>query len=167
MPSLAKPLRSSRLDSLEPAEAQTLLANARQLERAAQAMQLGNLLRGKNLALLCETEATEEGTLFRGAAEELGARVAHIYPRLSQLSSSRVLQDTARTLGRLYDAVECQGLAAEIVRTIEDAAGIPVYDGIAGRGHPTASLVEPFGAEGSWPESRRRIVQAVLMSTLL
>jgi ornithine carbamoyltransferase len=152
---------------LEPADAHTLLANARQLERAAQTRQLGNLLRGKNLALLCETEATVEAALFRGAAEELGARVAHIYPSLSKLSSSRGLQDTARTLGRLYDAVECQELSAEIVRQIGIGAGVPVYDGVASARHPTAALAESLGTGSSRPESRLRIVQAVLMSTLL
>src|SRR5665213_4496550 len=146
MPPLAKPLRRPQPDPLEPADAQTLLANARQLERAAQTMQLGHLLRGKNLALLCESEATDEATLFRCAAEDLGARVAHIYPSLSKLSSSRVLQDTARTLGRLYDAVECQGLSAEIVRQIGDAAGVPIYDAIASAGHPSAGLAESLCA---------------------
>lgn len=162
------PLRPSpQPGPLEPSEASALLARARQLERAAQAMQLGSLLRGKNFALLCDSEAAQEAALFRRAAEELGARVAHISPTLSNLSSSRALQDTARTLGRLYDGVECQGLSAEIVGRIGDEAGVPVYDAVAGARHPTAALAEPPGAGSARTESRLRILQAVLLSTVL
>ena len=163
-----QPPRDPRPESLRPADAKALLDSARQLERAAQTTLPGNNpLRGKNLALLCDSESSDEAVLFRRAAEDLGARVAHIDPDWSTPNSSPDLQNTARTLGRLYDAVECQGLPADIVRQLGDAAGVPVYDGIAMPGHPTASLADALGPAGSQAARRQRILQAVLVTTLL
>jgi ornithine carbamoyltransferase len=165
MQSLFKPLPVTRFDPLGFEDVHALLENARRLERAATALELGSLLCGKNLGLLCDTEAADDAMLFRRAAEDLGARVAHIHPSLSTLSSAR-LDATARTLGRLYDAVECQGFASGLVRQIGDAAGIPVYDGIGSPRHPIAGLAELLDT-GTRAERRCRILQAALMSTLL
>ena len=122
-------------------------ASARALQRAAQAGTTQPLLRGKNLGLLCEVDDDADAALFRRAAVELGAHVAHIRPRLSELSTPEEVQHTARMLGRLYDAVECQGMAPALVQQVGNDAGVPVYDGIASQDHPTAQLAESLGDE--------------------
>jgi ornithine carbamoyltransferase len=167
MPSFIQPLQGPRLDRLSPADADILLANARQLQGIAEASQTANLLRGKKLGLLCESEEDVDALRFRRAAAELGAHVAHIRPSLSEPSAPRVLQRTARVLGRLYDAIECQGLATELVRFLGDEAGVPVYDAIASATHPTAALAPLLGDERPAEENRSLILQAVLVSTLL
>jgi ornithine carbamoyltransferase len=167
MQSLLLPLQGQRLESLQPEDVSVLLANARQLERAVDKMPMSGLFRGKNLGLLCQTEVADDALLFRRAAEDLGARVAHIRSSLSKLSSPRLVRDTARTLGRLYDAIECQGLASDLVRQIGDEAGVPVYDNIAGASHPTARLADLLGTGRSHATNRRLVLQAALMSTLL
>src|ERR1019366_9973095 len=98
-------VRNLRLDELSPADSDVLLANAHFLEQSGEgARQMGELLRGKNLGLLCESEDADDAVRFRCAAKALGARVALIRPRLSALREARTLQYTARMLGRLYDA---------------------------------------------------------------
>ncbi|HYN64874.1 MAG TPA: hypothetical protein VES36_09760 [Candidatus Limnocylindrales bacterium] len=97
-------------EQMSPRDVSVVLASARTLQRAAQAGMTQPLLRGKNLGLLCEAD-NGDAALFRRAAMELGAHVAHIRPSLSELSTPLEVQHTARMLGRLYDAVECQGMA--------------------------------------------------------
>ena len=74
--------------------------------------------------------------------------------------------ETARVLGRLYDGIECQGLAPELVRQLGRDAGVPVFDGLAAAHHPTAHLAQRLAGTGSLAKKRQLIVQAVLLSTL-
>ena len=153
-------------DHMSPRDVSVVLANARTLQRAAQAGTTQPLLRGKKLGLLCEADDDGEAALFRRAAVELGAHVAHIRPSLSELSAPQEVQHTARMLGRLYDAVECQGMAPALVQQVGNDARVPVYDGIASQNHPTAKLADLLGGDPSRADNRRFVLQAVLLSTI-
>lgn len=153
-------------DPLSPEDVVTVLADACALQRIVDAGQAQSLLRGKKLGLLCEADDELDAILFRGAARELGAHVAHIRPSLSALSTLQEVQDTARMLGRLYDAVECQGMAPALVRQMGIDAGVPIYDGVASRGHPTAGLGEQLDGDASPANKRRLVLQAVLLDTI-
>lgn len=150
-----------------PCDPQGLLAQARALRSAAQAGALQPLLRGKRLGLLCEDEAGGDAELFRRAARELGADVAHIRPSLSSLSSGQEVEHTARVLGRLYDALECQGMARELVDRIRQQADVPVYDGLASAAHPSAGLACELGPEVAAADARRYLLQAALIGSLV
>ena len=151
---------------MSPPDLNAVLVNARALQRAAQAGKTQPLLRGKNLALLCEADSGD-AELFRHAAAELGAHVAHIRPSLSELSTVQDVQNTARMLGRLYDAVECQGLAPALVDQVANDAGVPIYSGIASPDHPTAKLAELLGEATLPADNRRYVLQAVLLISIV
>ena len=151
---------------MSPRDVTAVLASARTLQRAAEAGKTQPLLRGKNLGLLCDADDDSDAALFRRAAVELGARVAHIRPSLSESSTPQEVQHTARILGRLYDAVECQGMAAALVQQVGSSAGVPVYDGIASLDHPTALLAELLGGDTSPADKRCFVLQAVLLNTI-
>ena len=105
------------LYTMSPRDVNAVLTRARSLQRAARTGATQPLLRGKNLGLLCEADGAD-ASLFRRAASELGAHVAHIRPSLSDLSTAKEVRHTARMLGRLYDAVECLGLSPALVRQV-------------------------------------------------
>ncbi|MEO5509444.1 MAG: ornithine carbamoyltransferase [Longimicrobiales bacterium] len=160
-----KQLSISAFDQMSPREVSALLVDARALQRAAAAGHTQPLLRGKNFGLLCEADDVD-AALFRSAAMEMGARVAHIRPSLSELSTPQEVRRTARMLGRLYDAVECQGMVRALVQQVSNDAGVPIYDGIASKNHPTARLAELLGNGTSPADNRRFVLQAVLLSTM-
>ena len=143
-----------------------VLDNARRLQEAAGAGDMPPLLRGKRLGLLCEDDTAANARLFRSAAVELGAHVAHLRPSMSGLATPLDLQHTAQMLGRLYDAVECQGLDKAVVLQLRRACAIPVYDGIASRDHPTAALAGSLGNGGTARDQRRFVLQAALLQTV-
>jgi len=156
-----------------PASAQgfdALLATARLLQRddgqGAQSSRL--LLRGKNLGLVCESEGDADALLFRTAASALGASVSHIRPdpASGDPAAGTGLLDSARVLGRLYDGIECQGLAPTLVQRLGREAGVPVFDGLAGANHPTAKLVQRLTGPDSPEKKRQLILQAVLLYSL-
>ena len=157
-------------DPLAPRDVSFVLDNARALQLAAEAGELRALLRGRKLGLLCEADCEADcdgdAALFRRAAVELGAHVAHIRPSLTELSTAQEVQHTARMLGRLYDAVECQGMTPDLVHQVGIDAGVPVYDGVASQKHPTAKLADLLDGDASKLDKRRFVLQAVLLSTI-
>jgi ornithine carbamoyltransferase len=122
------------------------------------------LLRGKNIGLLCESDSDADAAMLGGAAAELGAKVARIRPSLSDLNTAQDITHTARVLGRLYDAVICQGLAPHLVQQLRDAAGVPVLEGIPSWNEAPGS--PPLAAPATPVDSRRFMLQAALLSTL-
>ena len=158
----------SRPDSPSTGIAEALLASARLLQRAEPGADTDGLLRGKNLALVCDREEDADAILFRAAAAALGASVSHIRPDLAPAggTAGTVLLRTARLLGRLYDGIECQGLAPSWVQELAHDAGVPVFDGLASAAHPTAQLARELDGADSLERKRQLIVQAALLLEL-
>jgi ornithine carbamoyltransferase len=152
---------------LPPPKAASVLRRALQLQQAALEGRTAALLRGKNFALLLYAAQFDEAQkLFRRAAEELGGRVAVMHSTLSLDSANQEVQDTTRILGRLYDAVECQGMEAALVARIGQCAEVPVFDGAATQGHAVTRLAELLGDETPLADNRRFALQALLLDTI-
>jgi ornithine carbamoyltransferase len=163
-------------DPLSPADAQAIVLSARGLLLAASTGEINSALKGKQWALMCandlhggntkaETESTD-AAFFRQAATRLGGQVALIRPRLSDSSSASELRRLVLMLGRLYDAVECQGMPLDLVQKIRAQAGLPVYFGLASAAHPTAALVNQLEGSASPRDKRLFILQASLLRSL-
>jgi ornithine carbamoyltransferase len=154
------------LEQMSPRELDGLLASARALKLAADAGSSQPLLRGKNLGLFSEAQDSIEATLFHRAATDLGAHVAHILPSVSGLKTPQDVRHTARMLGRLYDAVECQGLSPELVEQLDRDAGIPVYDSLARTVDATTDIAQQLDGDGPVADNRRYLLQALLVGTI-
>lgn len=167
MGSVSRHRDSPACQQLSAAQAAALVARAGELQRAAAEGSRQPLLRGKNLGLLCSDDRAFDATLFRRAATELGAHVAHIRPSFGGADGegTDVLR-TAQLLGRLYDAVDCEGLPHALVEQIAAEAGVPVFDGLAQPQHPTAALADAIDADCPEPDKRRFLLQALLVSTV-
>jgi ornithine carbamoyltransferase len=124
------------LDTLSSGDLSALIDTALTLKQAAGAGRPPQPLRGKNIAVMCE--ASDDPALhdFTAAASALGARVAHIRPSNSRITQPSDTQETASVLGRLYDAIECEGMPLAVVKDVERGAGRPVFNGLAEASHP-------------------------------
>ncbi len=76
------------------------------------------------------------------AAYDEGAHVTYIDPTSSQIGHKESMKDTARVLGRMYDAIEYRGAGQEIVEELADYAGVPVFNGLTDEFHPTQMLAD-------------------------
>jgi ornithine carbamoyltransferase len=164
MPPFVNPLFLGRLDDLPTAERDALADSARWLKREALAGAMQKPLHGRNVALLCEDDHDPAAALFERAASALGATVAHIRPSLSDLSSETAA--TARVLGRLYDAINCQDLPTATVDRIRAHAGVPVYENLASPAHPSAPLAARLNGGKAGDTDRHFVIQAVLLATI-
>jgi ornithine carbamoyltransferase len=99
-------------------------------------------LKGKNIALIFEKASTRTRCSFEVAAYDQGARVTYLGPEGSQIGHKESMKDTARVLGRLYDGIEYRGFAQETVETLARYAGVPVWNGLTDKFHPTQLLAD-------------------------
>src|SRR5210317_2195712 len=114
-----------------------ILDLARDLKRAKYAGNEAQRLRGKNIALIFAKASTRTRCAFEVAAYDQGAHVTYLDPAGSHLGKKESVKDTARVLGRMYDAIEYRGHAQEIVEELAAYAGVPVFNGLTDKYHPT------------------------------
>lgn len=94
-------------------------------------------LRGKTIALIFEKDSTRTRSGFEVAAYDQGAHVTYMGPSGSHIGHKESVKDTARVLGRMYDAIEFRGFAQTDVEALAKYSGVPVYNGLTDESHPT------------------------------
>jgi ornithine carbamoyltransferase len=99
-------------------------------------------LKGKNIALIFEKTSTRTRCAFEVAAYDQGAHVTYLGPSGSQIGHKESMKDTARVLGRMYDGIEYRGFGQELVETLAQYAGVPVWNGLTDEFHPTQMLAD-------------------------
>jgi len=107
------------------------------LKRAKYAGTEVQLLRGKNIALIFEKPSTRTRCAFEVAAYDQGANVTYLDPAGSHMGTKESVKDTARVLGRMYDAIEYRGSSQHIVEELAQYSGVPVFNGLTDEFHPT------------------------------
>jgi ornithine carbamoyltransferase len=97
---------------------------------------------GKNIALIFEKTSTRTRCAFEVAAYDQGASVTYLGPGGSQIGHKESMKDTARVLGRMYDAIEYRGFGQLVVEELAEYAGVPVFNGLTAEFHPTQILAD-------------------------
>ena len=126
----------------EPAELRHLLDVSAELKAAKASGAETRRLSGNNIALIFEKTSTRTRAAFEVAAYDQGAHVTYLDPSGSQMGHKESTADTARVLGRMYDAIEYRGSAQANVETLAEYAGVPVYNGLTNEWHPTQMLAD-------------------------
>src|SRR5262249_2184366 len=126
----------------EPSELRFLLKLSEALKLAKYAGTEVKRLEGKEIALIFEKTSTRTGEAFEVGSYDQGAHVTYLDPSGSQLGHKESVEDTARVLGRMYDAIEYRGNAQADVELLAEHAGVPVYNGLTDEWHPTQMLAD-------------------------
>ena len=119
-----------------------LLDLARDLKRAKYARTEQKHLEGKEICLIFEKTSTRTRCAFEVACYDQGANVTYLDPAGSQIGHKESFKDTARVLGRMYDAIEYRGASQTGVETLAKFAGVPVYNGLTAEYHPTQMIAD-------------------------
>jgi ornithine carbamoyltransferase len=126
----------------EPRELRFLLQLSEALKIAKYAGTEGKRLEGKEIALIFEKTSTRTRSAFEVASFDEGAHVTYLDPSGSQIGHKESTADTARVLGRMYDAIEYRGNKQSEVEELAGYAGVPVYNGLTDEWHPTQMLAD-------------------------
>ncbi|MBQ0744101.1 MAG: ornithine carbamoyltransferase [Pseudomonas sp.] len=130
------------LRNFTPQEISFLLKLSADLKTAKYAGTEVPQLRGKDIALIFEKDSTRTRVGFEVAAYDQGARVTYLGPTGTHIGHKESVKDTARVLGRIYDAIEYRGFGQSIVEELAEYAGVPVYNGLTNEFHPTQILAD-------------------------
>ena len=130
------------LADFSPEEITYLIDLSAELKAAKQEGREEQKLVGKNIALIFEKDSTRTRCAFEVAAYDQGAHVTFIGPSGSHMGSKETVKDTARVLGRMYDAIEYRGFGQEVAEELAEHAGVPVYNGLTDEWHPTQILAD-------------------------
>jgi ornithine carbamoyltransferase len=138
-----------------PVEWRELLALSALLKADKAAGRERKQLSGKNIALIFEKTSTRTRCAFEVAAYDQGAQVTYLHSGGSHIGHKESMKDTARVLGRMYDGIEYRGSDQELVETLGEFAGVPVWNGLTDQWHPTQSLCDmlTMGEHSTKPDS--------------
>src|SRR5437764_5120720 len=131
-----------KLSDFSPEEISYLIDLAARLKEAKQEDREEQKLVGKEIALIFEKDSTRTRCAFEVAAYDQGAHVTFIGPSGSHMGHKETVKDTARVLGRMYDAIEYRGFAEDTADELAEWAGVPVYNGLTDEWHPTQILAD-------------------------
>jgi ornithine carbamoyltransferase len=125
-----------------PREFRYLLDLARDLKRAKYARTEQKHLDGKEICLIFEKTSTRTRCSFEVACYDQGAHVTYLDPAGSQIGHKESFADTARVLGRMFDAIEYRGASQTGLEELARHAGVPVFNGLTDEFHPTQMLAD-------------------------
>lgn len=132
-------------------EIQYLLDLAADLKAKKKQGITGESLKGKNIALIFEKPSTRTRSAFTVGAQDEGGMPVYLSGDEIQLGHKESVEDTARVLGRMYDAIEFRGFNHEHVELLAKYSGVPVWNGLTDEYHPTQiladmlTMIEKFG----------------------
>ncbi len=127
---------------LTPEEFRSLIALAAELKAARRSGSETRALTGKHIALVFEKSSTRTRCAFEVAAADQGAATTCLDPSGSHIGHKESARDTARVLGRMFDAIQYRGSAQRTVEELAAHAGVPVYNGLTDEWHPTQMLAD-------------------------
>jgi ornithine carbamoyltransferase len=123
-------------------EIRSLIDLAAELKAAKREGREEQKLVGREIALIFEKDSTRTRCAFEVAAYDQGAHVTFIGPSGSHMGHKETVKDTARVLGRMYDAIEYRGFGEAVADELAQWAGVPVYNGLTDEWHPTQMLAD-------------------------
>ncbi|MBC7739327.1 MAG: ornithine carbamoyltransferase [Candidatus Saccharibacteria bacterium] len=131
-----------KLLDFSPDELRFLLRLGASLKEAKATGTEKPLLTGKTIALIFEKDSTRTRSAFEVAAFDQGAHVTYLGPSGTHIGTKETMKDTARVLGRFYDAIEYRGFEQAEAEVLARYAGVPVYNGLTAEFHPTQVLAD-------------------------
>ncbi|MEI8096217.1 MAG: ornithine carbamoyltransferase [Spirochaetales bacterium] len=111
---------------------------------------------GKTLAMIFEKPSTRTRAAFETAFAEEGGHPVFLSKDDIQLGYKESVEDTARVLGRMFDAIMFRGFKQETVETLSKWSGVPVYNGLTDMAHPTQVLADLLTLEEAWGSLKGR-----------
>jgi ornithine carbamoyltransferase len=109
---------------------------------------------GKTIALIFEKRSTRTRCAFETAFGEEGGHPVFLSTADIQLGGKESVEDTARVLGRMFDAIQFRGFKQETVQALATYSGVPVYNGLTDVFHPTQALADLLTLEEQFGDSR-------------
>ena len=125
-----------------PEEVRQVLDLSHQVKKERKAGKMLQRFQGRTIALLFEKRSTRTRCAFETAFGEEGGHPVFLSTADVHLGVKETIEDTARVLGRMFDAIQFRGFKQSTVETLAQWSGVPVYNGLTDDWHPTQVLAD-------------------------
>lgn len=99
-------------------------------------------LKNKSLAMIFEKSSTRTRVSFEAGMTQFGGSSIFLSPADSQLGRGEPIEDTARVLSRMVDAIMVRTFSHETVETLAEYSSVPVINGLTDSFHPCQLLAD-------------------------
>ena len=130
------------LSDFEPAQLEALLERALALKAAHRAGGAPASLAGRVLAMVFDKNSTRTRVSFEAGMAQLGGSALFLTPDATQQSRGEPVEDAARVLSSMVDAILVRTFAHETLERYAAASAVPVINGLTDRLHPCQLLAD-------------------------
>ena len=127
------------LSDFSSSEAESLLQEALSLKNNKDK---NDLLKGKYLALIFEKASTRTRVSFEVGMTQLGGKAGFLATSDLQLGRGEPIEDTARVISSMADAVVLRTISHETLNLFADHSSVPVINGLTNLSHPCQLLAD-------------------------
>ncbi len=142
------------LNDLTPVELARLLARAIELKQQHHGGAPSLPLAGKVLAMIFEKSSTRTRVSFEAGMAQLGGSTLFLSPRDTHLDRGEPVEDTARVMSRMVDAIVIRANSHQMVERFAAHSRVPVINALTDLHHPCQLLADMQ----TWIEHRGNVV---------
>ncbi len=143
MDSIGRPLRHFlTLLDLSQDEAEALLQRAAELKRLVLNGERFESLKNRTLGMIFEKSSTRTRVSFEVGMTQLGGHALFLSSQDTQLSRGEPVEDSARVLSRMVDAVMIRTFEQHTLERFAGYSLVPVINGLTDRFHPCQLLAD-------------------------
>ncbi|MFD1710905.1 ornithine carbamoyltransferase [Ottowia sp. GY511] len=121
-----------------------LFERAALIKRKFKAYEKHHTLSDRTLAMVFEKASTRTRVSFEAGMYQLGGSVVHLTSGDSQLGRSEPIEDTARVISRMTDAVMIRTFEQARIARFAEYSRVPVINGLTNEYHPCQILADIF-----------------------
>jgi ornithine carbamoyltransferase len=125
-----------------PEELDRLVARAQELKRMRAAGTDHRPLKGRTIAMIFQMHSTRTRVAFEAGMSQLGGHAVVLSPQDAQLGRGEPIEDTARVLSQMVDAIVIRTASHADVEQLAATATVPVINAMTARFHPCQLLAD-------------------------
>lgn len=130
------------LNDLPASTLQTLIDRAIELKAETKANKIYQPLKNKTLAMIFSKSSTRTRVSFEVGMRQLGGGSINLNPNETQIGRGEPVEDTARVISSMVDAVMIRTDSHAMVQTFADYSSVPVINGLTDDFHPCQLLAD-------------------------
>ncbi|MFV1973128.1 MAG: ornithine carbamoyltransferase [Thiohalobacterales bacterium] len=135
---------------LSPDELRGIMARASELKAINRSGELHETLKNRILAMIFEKSSTRTRMSFEAGMAQLGGHAIYLSPRDTQIGRGEPIEDTARVLSRMADAIMIRTFEHSKIERFAAYSEVPVINALTDLYHPCQLLADML----TWIEHR-------------
>ncbi|MDG4867125.1 ornithine carbamoyltransferase [Guyparkeria sp. 1SP6A2] len=132
------------LFDLTPDEYRALFERAGQLQTARERGERPDTLSRRVLGMIFEKASTRTRLSFESGMAQLGGSAIFLSPRDTQLGRGEPIEDSARVMSRMVDAIMIRANDHGMLETFAENSRVPVINALTDRSHPCQLLADIY-----------------------